>query len=243
MPTTRDPPSRSGTPPIRIEDDPDDSFSSDIEYNANSADLRSLTSRTPFVASTSSPSNLNQNSLYPSSHAPGPNSSNTNLPGTSQCSTASATPLQSRTSSPQPLYIRSSSSSSDESGPDQPFLSNESSRRHMSRRDRPRWWTIGDRSRRRRGRDPMSWLRPTKRVLRRIVRHPFVPKTPVTIVRETIFFHFIIKTNVCFTVSPDIELSALHSVRCLANTTADVYPQSRQGASTLERLLYHTRVV
>ena len=34
----------------------------------------------------------------------------------------------------------------------------------------------------------MSWLRPTKRVLRRIVRHPFVPKTPVTIVRETIFF-------------------------------------------------------
>lgn len=187
MPTTRDPPSRCstpGTPPIRMEDDQDDSFSSDVEYNANSPDPRTLTSRTPFVASASSHSNLNQNLLYPNSHTPGHNpSTNPTSSNVSQCSTASATPLPSRTSSPQPLYFRSSSSESDESGPEDSYLLNGTSRRLLLGRDRPRWWTIGERSRRTRRREAISWLRSTKRVLRRVIRHPFVPKTPVTIVR------------------------------------------------------------
>lgn len=187
MPTTRDSPSRPSTPrtpPIHIEDDQDDSFSSDFEHNANSPDLRTLTGRTPFVASTSSPSNQNQNLLYPSSHIPGRNHNNPSSSNASQCSTASATPLQSRSSSPQPLYLRSSSSSSDESGSELPFLPNDSNRRIMLGRERPRWWNIAERSRKRRRREAMSWLRSTKRMLRRVIRHPFVPKTPVTIVRE-----------------------------------------------------------
>ena len=115
----------------------------------------------------------------------------------SVCSSATNTPVPSRSSSPFPFYYSgaSSCSSDSESEPDSPLLSG--SRRPTSswrNGERPRWWQfrLGSRGssagstdawrRRRRFRD-VSWgLRSCKRLLRRLVRHPFFPKTPVTIV-------------------------------------------------------------
>ncbi|RPD62891.1 hypothetical protein L227DRAFT_572759 [Lentinus tigrinus ALCF2SS1-6] len=120
----------------------------------------------------------------------------------SVCSSATNTPAPSRSSSPFPFYYSgaSSCSSDSESEPESPLLSR-SRRPTLPWRngERPRWWRLrlgsGSSSagsndpwrRRRRWRD-VSWgLRSCKRLLRRLVRHPFFPKTPVTILLTLLF--------------------------------------------------------
>ncbi|KAI0724603.1 hypothetical protein C8T65DRAFT_627054 [Cerioporus squamosus] len=120
----------------------------------------------------------------------------------SVCSTATNTPVPSRSASPYPFYYSgtSSCSSDSESEPESPLLSG-SRRPTTSWRngERPRWSLLrlgssGDLAggtdpwrRRRRWRD-VSWgLRSCKRLLRRLVRHPFFPKTPVTILLTLLF--------------------------------------------------------
>ena len=112
----------------------------------------------------------------------------------SACSSATNTPLPSRAPSPMPssYYSGTSSCSSDsEDEPDSPLLSR--TRQDPSWRDseRPRWAlfraranSLGGEGRRgrRRWRDIVWGLRSCKRLVRRLVRHPFFPKTPVTIV-------------------------------------------------------------
>ncbi|RDX55809.1 hypothetical protein OH76DRAFT_1396153 [Lentinus brumalis] len=119
----------------------------------------------------------------------------------SVCSTATSTPVPSRSPSPFPFYYSgtSSCSSDSESEPESPLL---------GRPRRPTTsWRNGERSRwslrlgsrgssaggtdiwrpRRRWRD-VSWgVRSCKRLIRRLVRHPFFPKTPVTILLTLLF--------------------------------------------------------
>lgn len=112
----------------------------------------------------------------------------------SVCSTANNTPLPSRAPSPTPFYYSGTSSCDSDSESDSDS-SGETLRPHWRDYDRPRWWEIRLRSgangeawnRRRRWRDVIWGLRSCKRLARRLVRHPFFPKTPVTIVRSHFF--------------------------------------------------------
>ncbi|KAI0788444.1 hypothetical protein C8Q75DRAFT_719845 [Abortiporus biennis] len=171
-------------PPIHIHDEFDESSASDPEEPLP-LNHQHLATRTPFVASPSTSPNLgfqvaerisNHNLLYPH---------NTNYAlSHSSCSTASVTPLPSRSASPIPLYVHSSScSSGSDSEPESPLLLSDSLRRDTSStwRQTPRWWQVGG-SRRRRRRESFSWFRAGKRMLRKLIRHPFVPKTPLTII-------------------------------------------------------------
>lgn len=115
----------------------------------------------------------------------------------SVCSTATNTPVPSRAPSPPPFYYSgtSSCSSDSESEPDSPLLGPTRRRQSWRESERPRWWSLpfgsGSSSvnvtepwrRRRQWRDLKGILRSCKRIFRRMVRHPFFPKTPVTIVR------------------------------------------------------------
>ncbi|TCD71562.1 hypothetical protein EIP91_008943 [Steccherinum ochraceum] len=173
-------------PPIHIEEEYDEPYSDTDDAAAAHANRYQLSARTPFPASTSSPNGFalprNQNLLYP--HGSEYTRSNVNL---SPCSTASATPNPSRSSSPAPLYFQSSSCSSGEDSdpePESPLLLGASLGRR--REEAPRWWQVTTASstsrRRRRRRDAASWVRTAKRVTRKLVRLPFVPKTPLTII-------------------------------------------------------------
>lgn len=111
----------------------------------------------------------------------------------SETSSASVTPVPSRSPSPSPslsaspspgpLYLQSALQSSDSEDEHDSFLG-ESLRRRDSRDsrngDRPRWWQ--SMATRRRRRDPRSWLRSGKRMFRKVIRHPYIPKTPITII-------------------------------------------------------------
>ena len=179
-------------PPILIEEEFDAPYS-DSDDTATQSNHYQLSSRTPFHASPSTHHGFDQhpqhdtNLLYP--HGSEYTRSNVNL---SPCSTASATPNPSRSPSPAPHYFQSSSCSSGEDSdpePESPLLLGASIRRR--REDVPRWWQVTSPSsssrRRRRHRDAMSWFRSAKRVARKFVRLPFVPKTPLTIVRGFCF--------------------------------------------------------
>ncbi|KAI1797929.1 hypothetical protein LXA43DRAFT_877442 [Ganoderma leucocontextum] len=106
----------------------------------------------------------------------------------SVCSTANNTPVPSRAPSPTPFYY-SGTSSCDSDSESESDSSGETLRPHWRDYERPRWWKfrLGSRrsgetwSRRRRWRDVIWGLRSCKRLVRRLVRHPFFPKTPVTI--------------------------------------------------------------
>ncbi|KAI0076076.1 hypothetical protein K474DRAFT_1307155 [Panus rudis PR-1116 ss-1] len=170
-------PSSPKVPPIHIEDEYEETFCSDADEES-SPDLRTLAphSRRSFGASTPSPSHLNHNLLFADGYD--------RAGSASPCSTASGTPLPSRSPSPQPVYLQSSSSEDDEdSDPDSPYLLSSLSRRSPSTwRERPRWWDMRGARTRRRRRETISWFRSAKRMLRWFVRHPFVPKTPLTII-------------------------------------------------------------
>lgn len=174
---------RPVAPPILIEEEYDDNSFSDQEERP--VDRRnSLANRTPYVASPSASPSLSfqvAEHIASHSHLYPHNSTYSTRPHGSVCSTASVTPIPSRSSSPVPLYFHTTScSSGTESDQDSPALLLGSNRRGPTWRERPRWWQMG----RRRRRGTLGWFRMAKRVLRRLIRHPFVPKTPLTIVRK-----------------------------------------------------------
>ena len=106
----------------------------------------------------------------------------------SACSSVTSTPLPSRAPSPlQSYYSGTSSCDSDsEDEPDSPLLSRTRQEPPWRETERPRWFlrlrTNDARRGRLRWRDVVWGLRSCKRLVRRLVRHPFFPKTPVTIV-------------------------------------------------------------
>ncbi|KAI8995675.1 hypothetical protein BD414DRAFT_249332 [Trametes punicea] len=115
---------------------------------------------------------------------------------TSVCSTATNTPFASRAPSPLPFYYSgaSSCSSDTESEPESPLLGRPLRQPPWRAPERRRWWSLSFGSngtdgwrRRRRWRDIVWGLRTCKRVIRRLVRHPLFPKTPVTILLTLLF--------------------------------------------------------
>ena len=108
----------------------------------------------------------------------------------SVCSTVTNTPVPSRAPSPTPFYY-SGTSSCDSDSESESDSSGDTLRPRWRDYNRPRWWElrVGSRAngetwtRRRRWRDVIWGLRSCKRLVRRLVRHPLFPKTPVTIVR------------------------------------------------------------
>ena len=103
---------------------------------------------------------------------------------TSPNSSVMNSPLPSRSPSPHPpLYSPgpSSASDTDSDEPGSPLLLDTYGTSY-SREGRPRWWRLQQRSRRG-PRRPAWWgYRSMVRVMRRVVRHPFFPKHPSTIV-------------------------------------------------------------
>ena len=104
----------------------------------------------------------------------------------SSSSTGSSTPLPSRSNSPlpqlYPLYQSSScpSESDSDNEPTSPLPLDIVNRNAWWRESRRPWWSSSTRRRRKK-----SWriVRFLKRWLRRLVRHPFFPSQPITIVR------------------------------------------------------------
>lgn len=180
MSLSPDPYAPTNPPPTVQVDDYDEGTFADPESSLT-AD-RGLANRTPFFASSSS-SSTELNSL----RAERPSTRPLLYPATlnhsvpSVCSTASATPVPSRTASP--LYTQddcaSSCSSDSEDSELESALLHDVHRRRYSLTETPRWWTTGPPRRRRRG---LSWLGTTRWAFRRFVL-PFIPKTPLTIVR------------------------------------------------------------
>ncbi|OBZ79484.1 hypothetical protein A0H81_01075 [Grifola frondosa] len=153
----------------------------------SSGDLRGRTSVSHHRSSISSdfdeqaPSRLSEQLVYPSD-AEGTYAQST----LSLCSTASNTPLPSRSASPHHYYFSGTSSCSSESESEPESLILGRPRRQPLWREarRRRWWTLstsGREGHRHRRRNVMSGVRSFKRAIRIVVRHPFFPKTPVTI--------------------------------------------------------------
>lgn len=131
-------------------------------------------SRTPFLQSTSTtgspPGSPRSHFLFPPRLQSG---------RSSVSSTATSTPVPSRSTSPLPQFysVPSSSCTSDtDSEPISPFL--RTNRNIWGRENRRRWWTVSHRRRKRDGRI----MRILKKWTRRLVRHPFFPSQPITIV-------------------------------------------------------------
>jgi len=104
---------------------------------------------------------------------------------TSPSSSAMNTPLPSRSPSPLPPFYSSAPSSGSETDSDEPgspLLLGTYSSSYLSD-VQPRWWNIRQRSRRGPRRNVGWGYKPMLRVFRRIVRHPFFPKHPSSIVR------------------------------------------------------------
>jgi hypothetical protein len=132
-------------------------------------------SRAPFVSSTTLSNTPMSNFLL----LPTGNSTRSSSP----CSTASSTPVPSRSTSPLPEFYPSNPSSSCTSDSEDdnvtPLMLN--NRNRWVREEQPRWWSIMTKRRRRRGGRVVKFA---KKWTRRIVRHPFFPRQPITIVSD-----------------------------------------------------------
>ncbi|KAI0322630.1 hypothetical protein OF83DRAFT_1254585 [Amylostereum chailletii] len=120
-----------------------------------------------------------------------------------------SSPLPSRPNSPIPLGYSSGPSSptaSDtDSDPDAPILPRRSP---WSRQVRPRWWSLGQSSVRRRRRDTVWGWRTLKRTWRIIARHPCCPKHPLTIILSLLFLGILALTitlTLMYVLNPDKE--------------------------------------
>ena len=149
-----------------------------VEDFSNDNPQDSLANRAPFYASTSSSSTelntqrsnrlASSNLLYPPTY---------NQSTVSPCSSASNTPVPSR--APSPLHVHDDDVSTCSSEDEDAELESSSFLRNLRKRsvsltEVPRWRWDGIRRRRR-----LSWYR----LFRRYVL-PFIPKTPLTIVRH-----------------------------------------------------------
>ena len=111
---------------------------------------------------------------------------------TSPNSSAMNSPLPSRSPSPLPPFYSSAPSSASETDSDEPGspLLLDTYNTSYLREGRPRWWNIRQRQRRVPRRSAGWGYRSLVRVFRRVLRHPFVPKHPSTIVRLSLISSF-----------------------------------------------------
>ncbi|KAF5385320.1 hypothetical protein D9615_001504 [Tricholomella constricta] len=120
-------------------------------------------------------------------------------------STAASSPLPSRSNSPLPQFYSSNPSSSCTSDTDsEPVSHLLRNRNHWWRENRRSWWSV---SRRRRKRDGRI-VRFLKKWTRRIVRHPFFPSQPITIVLTLILlsiFAIFLTLLLIYILNPDKE--------------------------------------
>ncbi|KAF8641119.1 hypothetical protein AX17_000761 [Amanita inopinata Kibby_2008] len=126
----------------------------------------------------------------------------------SVASTANSTPLPSRSASPHLPYLSSQPSSScysdSDSETDASYLRLSTRRNSWWREDRRSWWSLSRRKRQR------HWkcIRFLKRWTRRILRHPFIPGQPITIVLTLTFlsaFAISLTLLLIYILNPDKE--------------------------------------
>ncbi|KAJ7125603.1 glycosyltransferase family 31 protein [Mycena crocata] len=134
------------------------------------------------------------NFLFPSAVQSGRSSIN---------SSATTTPVPSRSASPLPQFrtsTASSSTSDDESETTSPLL--RANRRSWWLDDRRKWWTISRRRRKRHGRI----VTPLKKWSRWLLRHPFFPRQPITIILTLILlsvFTIFVTLLLMYILNPD----------------------------------------
>ncbi|KAF8078648.1 glycosyltransferase family 31 protein [Lyophyllum atratum] len=120
-------------------------------------------------------------------------------------STATSTPLPSRSTSPLPQFYSSNPSSSCTSDTDsEPMAHLLRNRNLWWRENRRSWWSVSRRRRRRDGRI----VRFLKKWTRRLVRHPFFPSQPITIVLTLILlsiFAIFLTLLLIYILNPDKE--------------------------------------
>ena len=166
-------------------------------------------SRTSFLASRSNP---RADFLFPPTLQSG---------RSSVSSTATSTPIPSRSSSPLPQFYSSNPSSSctsdTDSEPNSPLLRN--TRNLWWRENRRRWWTISPRRRRRGGRI----IRMVKKSARRLVRHPFFPSQPITIVSS---LHTLRCWLNALILSAGLDSNSALYICHFSDSLANLYPQS-----------------
>ncbi|KAF8642320.1 hypothetical protein AX16_009590 [Volvariella volvacea WC 439] len=167
-------------PPSPTEDDYDSSSSTDSNATprAPSIDIPLITSDHPPATAT-----YHFQQLLPSQQPPA-------LPSS-----------RSQFYPPHP-HISSSSDSETDSTPTS--LRSYRNHGHWWRERRPRWWSASQRRRRR----DTSYARVFKRCLKRILRHPFIPRQPVTIVLTLIFltvFAIFLTLLLMYILNPDKE--------------------------------------
>jgi len=166
-------------------------------------------SRTSFLTSRSNP---RSDFLFPPALQSG---------RSSVSSTATSTPLASRSTSPLPQFYSSNPSSSctsdTDSEPASPLL--RSTRNLWWRENRRRWWTISRRRRRRGGRI----VRMMKKWTRRLVRHPFFPSQPITIVS---LFHIAYCWMTALTIWIGLDSNSALYLCHFFDSFAYLYPQS-----------------
>ncbi|KAJ6604626.1 glycosyltransferase family 31 protein [Mycena vulgaris] len=172
----------------RIEDY-DSSSSTDSGDTART--FKPAKSRSSAASSASSP---RPNFLFPSSVQSGRSSIN---------SSATTTPVPSRPASPLPQFrtsTASSSTSDTDSETTSPLL--RSNRRSWWTDDRRKWWTISRRRRKRHGRIVTS----LKKWSRWLLRHPFFPRQPITIILTLILlsvFTIFVTLLLMYILNPD----------------------------------------
>ncbi|KAI0068220.1 hypothetical protein BV25DRAFT_1911232 [Artomyces pyxidatus] len=178
----------SRTPRVETFDDPDGFSDEPSQGSASHPRARAPFTSSPLLASnahvrTEDVSN-HPGYLYPSFGA-GPSER------PSPSSTAMNTPIPSRSNSPLPPFYSSgpssASTSESESEPGSPLLAGPHVH-HWPRDGRPRWWNLRQAPRQRLRRERGWSLRGTKRFFRRVFRHPFFPKQPITILLALLFF-------------------------------------------------------
>lgn len=151
----------------------------------------------------------------------------------SPSSTASSTPVPSRSTSPLPeLYPHQQSSdcpSDSDSEPSSPLVLHHR-RAPWDRDSTPPWWS---RSGHRRPQRRWHALRATKRSLRRLLRHPFFPGQPITIVRlPPTPSHASVLTR-----SPDLDSYSIFRLCNIPHPAPYLYSQPRQRTPAMACLL------
>ncbi|KAJ7244774.1 hypothetical protein B0H12DRAFT_1188042 [Mycena haematopus] len=120
-------------------------------------------------------------------------------------SSATSTPLPSRAASPLPQFrhLNASSSTSDtDSETTSPLLRANANRRSWWSDDSRKWWTISRRRRRRHGRIVTSF----KKWSKWLIRHPFFPRQPITIILTLILlsvFTIFVTLLLMYILNPD----------------------------------------
>lgn len=146
-------------------------------------------------------------------------------------STATSTPIPSRSTSPLPQFYFSHtfSSGTDTEGEPIPLL--RSNRNLGWRSTRRSWWSVSRRRRKRIGRI----VRLLNKWTGNLVRHPFFPSQPITIVRLIVPVLLSL-----LTISQGLDSHSAFHLRHIPHSPLDLYPQSRQGTTPVESVLLYS---